>query len=70
MIALCMFGLAIVVQIPKLNISLNGKIAVLLAWAAYGVIPLAHWTVIMGGLENELVRVSDQSQIITELELN
>lgn len=58
MIALCMFGLAIVVQIPKLNISLNGKIAVLLAWAAYGVIPLAHWTVKMGGLENELVRVS------------
>lgn len=53
-----MLGLAIVVQIPKLNVSLNGKIAVLLAWAAYGVIPLAHWTVKMGGLENELVRVS------------
>uniref|UniRef100_A0A1I8Q333 Progestin and adipoQ receptor family member 3 n=1 Tax=Stomoxys calcitrans TaxID=35570 RepID=A0A1I8Q333_STOCA len=56
-IALSMFGLAIVVQIPKLNVSLNAKIAVLLAWAAYGVIPLGHWTVAMGGLENELVRL-------------
>ncbi|XP_023305716.1 progestin and adipoQ receptor family member 3 isoform X2 [Lucilia cuprina] len=56
-IALGMFGLAMTVQIPKLNVSLNGKIAVLLAWAAYGVIPLGHWTVKMGGLENELVRL-------------
>ncbi|XP_037824377.1 progestin and adipoQ receptor family member 3 isoform X1 [Lucilia sericata] len=54
-IALGMFGLAMIVQIPKLNVSLNGKIAVLFTWAAYGVIPLGHWTVKMGGLENELV---------------
>lgn len=53
-----MFALAMVVQIPKLNVSLNAKIAVLFTWAAYGVIPLGHWTVVMGGLENELVRVS------------
>lgn len=57
-IALSMFALAMVVQIPKLNVSLNAKIAVLFVWAAYGVIPLGHWTVAMGGLENELVRVS------------
>ncbi|XP_058982649.1 progestin and adipoQ receptor family member 3 isoform X1 [Musca domestica] len=56
-IALSMFALAMVVQIPKLNVSLNAKIAVLFTWAAYGVIPLGHWTVVMGGLENELVRL-------------
>lgn len=57
-IALSMFALAIIVQIPKLNVSPNAKISVLLAWAAYGVLPLGHWTMVMGGLENELVRVS------------
>jgi len=52
-----MFALAIAVQIPRLNVSMNGKVAVLLLWSAYGIIPLGHWAVAMGGLENELVRV-------------
>lgn len=52
-----MFALAMVVQIPKLQVSLNAKIGILVTWAAYGVIPLGHWTVIMGGSENELVKV-------------
>nr|XP_036212754.1 progestin and adipoQ receptor family member 3 isoform X1 [Bactrocera oleae]XP_036212755.1 progestin and adipoQ receptor family member 3 isoform X1 [Bactrocera oleae]XP_036212756.1 progestin and adipoQ receptor family member 3 isoform X1 [Bactrocera oleae]XP_036212757.1 progestin and adipoQ receptor family member 3 isoform X1 [Bactrocera oleae]XP_036212758.1 progestin and adipoQ receptor family member 3 isoform X1 [Bactrocera oleae]XP_036212759.1 progestin and adipoQ receptor family member 3 len=56
-IALCMFGLAMMVQIPKLNVSLDAKIAVLVLWAAYGIIPLAHWTYVMGGFDNELVRL-------------
>ncbi|XP_022211481.1 progestin and adipoQ receptor family member 3 isoform X1 [Drosophila obscura] len=56
-IAMGMFGLAIAVQIPKLNVSMNGKVSVLLLWSAYGVIPLGHWAVAMGGLENELVRL-------------
>ncbi|XP_030370194.1 progestin and adipoQ receptor family member 3 isoform X2 [Scaptodrosophila lebanonensis] len=56
-IALGMFALAIAVQIPKLNVSMNAKVAVLLLWSAYGVIPLGHWTIAMGGLENELVRL-------------
>jgi len=56
-IALGMFALAIAVQIPRLNVSMNGKVAVLLLWSAYGIIPLGHWAVAMGGLENELVRV-------------
>lgn len=60
-IALCMFGLAMMVQIPKLNVSLDAKIAVLVLWAAFGVIPLAHWTYVMGGFDNELVRVSQMS---------
>lgn len=64
-IALSMFGLAIIVQIPKLNVTLNGKMAVLLAWAAYGVIPLGHWTAKMGGLENELVRVSGKGCFVS-----
>lgn len=54
-IALGMFGLAIAVQIPKLNVSMNGKVAVLLLWSAYGILPLGHWAVAMGGLEHELV---------------
>ncbi|EDW67626.1 progestin and adipoQ receptor family member 3 isoform X2 [Drosophila virilis] len=54
-IALGMFGLAIAVQIPQLNVSMNGKVAVLLLWSAYGILPLGHWAVAMGGLENELV---------------
>ncbi|KAH8242643.1 hypothetical protein KR032_000724 [Drosophila birchii] len=56
-IALGMFALAIAVQIPRLNVSMNGKVAVLLLWSAYGIIPLGHWAVAMGGLENELVRL-------------
>ncbi|XP_036342103.1 adiponectin receptor protein 2-like [Rhagoletis pomonella] len=56
-IALCMFGLAMLVQIPKLNVSLDAKIGVLVLWAAYGIIPLAHWTYVMGGFDNELVRL-------------
>lgn len=58
-----MFGLAMLVQIPKLNVSLDAKIAVLVLWAAYGIIPLAHWTYVMGGFENELVRVSTRQDI-------
>ncbi|KAL9894822.1 progestin and adipoQ receptor family member 3 isoform 3-T4 [Glossina fuscipes fuscipes] len=56
-IVLAMFCLAMAAQIPKLNVSLNAKIAVLFIWAAYGVIPFLHWTIMMGGLENELVRL-------------
>lgn len=46
-----------VLQIPKLNISANIKMIVFIAWAAYGVLPTMHWTLIMGGLENPVVEV-------------
>lgn len=46
-----------ILQIPKLNISPNIKMIVFIAWAAYGVLPTMHWTLIMGGLENPLVEV-------------
>jgi len=67
MIPLVMFMVAMIVQIPKLNVSLNGKIAVLVIWAAYGVIPLVHWTIVMGGLDNTLVKVSSMSPKLDNL---
>lgn len=57
-ISVGIFILAMCTMIPKLNISLNTKIAVLLLWAAYGVIPISHLAIVTGGMENPLVEVS------------
>lgn len=46
-----------VLQIPKLKIEANTKLIVFLSWALYGVVPTLHWTIIMGGLENDVVQV-------------
>lgn len=51
------FVVAMVLQIPKLNIGANIKMIVFIAWAAYGVLPTMHWTLIMGGFDNPLVVV-------------
>ncbi|XP_037943627.1 progestin and adipoQ receptor family member 3-like [Teleopsis dalmanni] len=55
-ISMGMFVAAMVAQIPKLNVSLNAKIVLLLAWSCYGIIPMTHWSVVMGGMQNELVQ--------------
>lgn len=46
-----------VLQIPKLRVDANMKLIVFVCWAAYGVVPTFHWTVIMGGLDNPVVQV-------------
>lgn len=46
-----------VLQIPKLNVNGNVKLVVFVAWAAYGVLPTLHWSVVMGGLDNPIVRM-------------
>lgn len=46
-----------ILQIPKLNIDSNIKLAVFVSWAIYGVLPTLHWTIAMGGLDNPIVRM-------------
>lgn len=49
-------------QIPRLKIKDNIKIAVFLSWAAFGVIPTIHWYFEMGGSENSMVDVSSKAK--------
>lgn len=49
------FGFAMILQYPKLNINANLKMIVFVIWAAYGVVPTLHWAILMGGFGNPLV---------------
>lgn len=49
------FVLAMILQIPQLNVDQYVQMFVFVGWAAYGVVPTFHWTVTMGGFENPLV---------------
>ena len=46
-----------VLQLPKLNVDDNIKLAVFVGWAVYGVLPTLHWTILMGGMENPMVNL-------------
>lgn len=50
-------------QLPRLKVDSHIKMIVFVLWAAYGVVPTLHWTVMMGGLENPIVAVSIQNVI-------
>ncbi|XP_043266773.1 progestin and adipoQ receptor family member 3 [Venturia canescens] len=52
---LMIFILAMVLQIPKLEVDGNIKLMVFVAWAIYGVLPTFHWGVAMGGMDNPMV---------------
>lgn len=52
------FVVCLVLQIPRLNVPTYMKTLTFVLWAAFGIIPTAHWAVIMGGFENAMVRVS------------
>ncbi|KAL0280919.1 UNVERIFIED_CONTAM: hypothetical protein PYX00_002071 [Menopon gallinae] len=54
---LLIFLFAMVLQMPRFNISSNLKLLVFVAWAAYGVVPTFHWTVVMGGMDNPVVQL-------------
>ncbi|XP_012276803.1 progestin and adipoQ receptor family member 3 [Orussus abietinus] len=54
---LLIFIIAMILQIPKLNVNGNVKLIVFVSWAAYGVLPTLHWTLAMGGFENPMVRL-------------
>lgn len=51
------FVIAMILQIPALNIDPNVKLLVFVAWAAYGVVPTIHWTIVHGGLANPIVEL-------------
>lgn len=57
-----MFAISMAMQIPRLKIKDNIKIAVFVSWAAFGVIPTIHWYFEMGGSENSMVDVSSVIQ--------
>lgn len=46
-----------VLQVPRFNVSSNLKLAVFVAWAAYGVVPTFHWVLVMGGTANPVVQL-------------
>lgn len=49
--------MAMFLQWPRLNVSSNIQMLVFVAWAAYGVVPTFHWTIIMGGMDNPVVKL-------------
>lgn len=57
------FLMAMFLQWPRLNVSCNIQMLVFVAWAAYGVVPTFHWTIIMGGMDNPVVKVRRRTQI-------
>nr|CAD7401670.1 unnamed protein product [Timema cristinae] len=54
---LIIFMFAMVLQVPRLKVDANVKLIVFVVWAAYGVIPTFHWTVVMGGFANPVVEL-------------
>lgn len=52
------FIVAMIIQLPSMNIADHVKMAVFVMWAAYGVVPTFHWTIVMGGFEHPVVKVS------------
>ncbi|KAF6207554.1 hypothetical protein GE061_016001 [Apolygus lucorum] len=52
---LAIFLLAMAMQIPKLKVPDQVKLLTFVGWAAYGVVPTLHWTIMMGGLDNPIV---------------
>lgn len=51
------FGIACFLQLPALKVKDGVKMLVFVIWAAYGVIPTAHWYFTMGGVESQMVQV-------------
>ncbi|XP_052122572.1 progestin and adipoQ receptor family member 3 isoform X1 [Frankliniella occidentalis] len=52
------FGLAMMLHVPRIGASSNMKLFTFVGWAAYGVVPTFHWTIVMGGMDNPMVQVS------------
>ncbi|XP_046393173.1 progestin and adipoQ receptor family member 3 isoform X2 [Ischnura elegans] len=58
LITVCViFAFAMALQVPRFNVSANMKLLVFVGWAAYGVLPTIHWTIMMGGWENPIVEL-------------
>lgn len=51
------FIVAMVLQIPSLNVPYIVKMLVFIGWAVYGVVPTLHWTFVMGGFDNPVVQM-------------
>ncbi|KAF5305459.1 hypothetical protein FQA39_LY01550 [Lamprigera yunnana] len=49
------FAIAMTLQHPKFNVNANVKMTMFVFWAAYGVVPTLHWTILMGGFDHPLV---------------
>jgi hypothetical protein len=44
-------------QYPRFHVDAHTKLLVFVGWAAYGVVPTIHWTIMMGGWQNPIVEV-------------
>ncbi|XP_057324721.1 progestin and adipoQ receptor family member 3 [Microplitis mediator] len=54
---LLIFVIAMILQIPSLEVNGNVKLLVFVGWAAYGVLPTFHWGIAMGGMDNPIVKM-------------
>ncbi|XP_063697649.1 progestin and adipoQ receptor family member 3-like [Culicoides brevitarsis] len=52
-----LFTIAMIVQIPRLDIHNNIKMLSLISWAVFGIVPAFHWYLKMGGFENKMVEL-------------
>lgn len=64
------FVTAMVIQIPRLNVSSQFKIIIFVGWALFGIFPTMHWAIEMGGFHNAMVSVSSLKIIWPEPFLN
>jgi hypothetical protein len=59
------FAFAMALQYPAFKVDAHTKMLVFVGWAAYGVVPTVHWTIMMGGWQNPIVSVSSLSLFYT-----
>lgn len=52
------FVTAMLMQVPKFNVTSQIKMSVFVCWAVFGILPTMHWAVQMGGFSNAMVAVS------------
>lgn len=52
------FVTAMLMQVPKFNVTSEIKMSVFVCWAVFGILPTMHWAVQMGGFSNAMVAVS------------
>lgn len=53
-----LFAVALMTQIPQFGVDDKLKMAILLGWGLYGIVPTVHWAYSMGGFNNLMVQVN------------
>lgn len=57
------FVVAMLMQIPRFNVTSNIKMTTFVCWAAFGILPSLHWVIKMGGFQNSMVAVSRSASV-------